>query len=90
MNDGGTLHKSPGNAQDEKGKPTLKLESALLEILACPRCHAALRAADDAEELRCTSAECGLIYPVRDDIPVLLVDQARHPGTQRPNATGAD
>jgi hypothetical protein len=27
----------------------------------------------------CTSSSCGLAYPVRDDIPVLLVDEARHP-----------
>lgn len=29
------------------------------------------------DELFCTSASCGLVYPVRDDIPVLLVDEAR-------------
>jgi hypothetical protein len=27
----------------------------------------------------CTNAECGLAYPVRDDIPVLLIDEARDP-----------
>jgi uncharacterized protein YbaR (Trm112 family) len=38
-----------------------------------------LRADDAAEELVCTSDSCGLAYPVRDDIPVLLVDEARRP-----------
>ena len=55
----------------------MNLDPALLEILACPRCHAALRADDAAAELVCTG--CGLAYPVRDDIPVLLVDEARTP-----------
>ncbi|MEU6344892.1 MULTISPECIES: Trm112 family protein [unclassified Streptomyces] len=55
------------------------VESSLLEILACPACHAPLREDDDARELACTSGDCGLAYPVRDDIPVLLVDEARRP-----------
>jgi uncharacterized protein len=29
----------------------------------------------------CTGADCGLAYPVRDDIPVLLVEEARRPST---------
>jgi uncharacterized protein len=55
----------------------VQLDPRLLEILACPRCHAALRVDDAAQELVCTSATCGLAYPVRDDIPVLLIDEAR-------------
>jgi uncharacterized protein YbaR (Trm112 family) len=57
----------------------LKIDDWLLDILACPACKSPLRvSADaDADELACTSAECGLVYPVRDDIPVLLVDEAR-------------
>ncbi|WP_405582278.1 Trm112 family protein [Streptomyces sp. NBC_01190] len=55
------------------------VEPSLLEILACPACHAPFREDTDASELVCTSATCGLAYPVRDDIPVLLVDEARRP-----------
>jgi uncharacterized protein YbaR (Trm112 family) len=55
----------------------VNLDPALLDILACPNCRATLRADDDAAELVCTS--CGFAYPVRDDIPVLLVDEARRP-----------
>ncbi len=53
------------------------LDPALLEILVCPKCHAKLKLA--ADELVCTGADCGLAYPVRDDIPVLLIDEARSP-----------
>ncbi|WP_219466539.1 Trm112 family protein [Nonomuraea rhizosphaerae] len=55
----------------------MKIDDWLLEILACPACKAPLRAETETEELVCTG--CGLIYPVRDDIPVLLVDEARKP-----------
>jgi uncharacterized protein YbaR (Trm112 family) len=51
----------------------------LLEILACPNCRAELNVDDAAGELVCTG--CGYAYPVRDNIPVLLVDEARRPGT---------
>ena len=53
----------------------MKLDASLLEILACPVDHSPLRVDDAAEELVCTG--CGLAYPVRDDIPVLLADEAR-------------
>lgn len=57
----------------------MQLDPRLMEILACPVCHSPLRADEAAEELVCTSGECGLAYPVRDDIPVLLIDEARRP-----------
>jgi uncharacterized protein YbaR (Trm112 family) len=56
----------------------------LLDILACPNCRAELRADDEAAELVCTS--CGYAYPVRDDIPVLLVDEARRPPEGEPSS----
>ncbi|SDN85094.1 Trm112 family protein [Actinacidiphila guanduensis] len=55
------------------------VEPSLLEILACPACHAPLREDTAENELVCTSDTCGLAYPVRDEIPVLLVDEARRP-----------
>lgn len=57
----------------------MKLDPALLEIIACPACHSPLRPDDAAGELACTG--CELVYPVRDDIPILLVDEA-HPTTR--------
>jgi len=52
----------------------------LLEVLACPVCHSDLEPVCGAiagldEGLRCRG--CRRIYPVRDGIPVMLVDQAR-------------
>ncbi|HEX4700146.1 MAG TPA: Trm112 family protein [Actinomycetes bacterium] len=57
----------------------MQLDPRLMEILACPNCHSTLRADDAAAELVCTSETCGLAYPVRDGIPVLLIDEARRP-----------
>ncbi|WP_084527939.1 Trm112 family protein [Nocardioides dokdonensis] len=55
------------------------LDPALLDIIVCPDCHGELAeaGADAAPELVC--GRCGLAYPVRDGIPVLLVDEARRP-----------
>jgi uncharacterized protein YbaR (Trm112 family) len=57
------------------------LEPWLVEILACPcEQHATLAydpaAADGAGELACTS--CDRVFRIEDDIPVLLLDEARH------------
>ncbi|KJY35050.1 Trm112 family protein [Streptomyces sp. NPDC048387] len=60
----------------------MPLEAGLLEILACPACHAPFQdnsADETTPELVCTGQDCGLAYPVRDGIPVLLVDEARRP-----------
>ena len=57
----------------------MPVDKELLEILACPSCRGdvELRAADDAEEIVCLN--CGLRYPVRDGIPVMLVEEAARP-----------
>jgi uncharacterized protein YbaR (Trm112 family) len=55
----------------------MELEDWVLDIIVCPKCRAGLRAEADASELVCTG--CGLAYPVRDNIPVLLIDEARRP-----------
>ena len=51
----------------------------LLEIIVCPACHGTLVLTEgDDPELVCQG--CGLAYPIRDGIPVLLVDEARPAG----------
>jgi uncharacterized protein YbaR (Trm112 family) len=57
----------------------MPLDAGLLEILACPACHAPLQLQEEDTELVCTGQDCGLAYPVRDGIPVLLIDEARRP-----------
>ena len=49
----------------------------LLEILACPKCKAPVR--EEADRLVCTNPQCGLRYPIRDGIPVMLIDEAEKP-----------
>jgi uncharacterized protein YbaR (Trm112 family) len=59
------------------------MEPWVRDILRCPACGGELRdstAPDGAPELICTTATCALAYPVRDGIPVLLVDDA-HPAS---------
>jgi uncharacterized protein YbaR (Trm112 family) len=55
------------------------LDPSLLELLACPACHGGLR--QEGERLRCSF--CGRRYPIREGIPVLLVEEAEGPeGTE--------
>lgn len=51
-----------------------KIPDDLLKILVCPKCKTAVVQEDDA--LQCTNKECRLRYPVRDGIPVMLVEEA--------------
>lgn len=53
----------------------MQLDPKLLDIIVCPACHESLSV--QGEELVCSG--CAYAYPVRDDIPVLLVDEARKP-----------
>ncbi|HIC45163.1 Trm112 family protein, partial [Methylophaga sp.] len=47
------------------------MDNALLEILACPACKGKLHYKKEAQELFCSA--CRLAYPVKDDIPVMLI-----------------
>lgn len=52
----------------------MPLNPELLEIIVCPDCHGKLELADDESALRCLN--CHRVYPVRDGIPVLLIDES--------------
>ena len=54
---------------------TPEIDPKLLEILVCPLTKAPLRYDREAQEL--ISEEAGLAYPIRDGIPIMLVDEAR-------------
>ncbi|MEI8208013.1 MAG: Trm112 family protein [Methylococcales bacterium] len=51
------------------------MDKKLLDILACPICKSSLRYDKTKEELICRADR--LAFPVRDDIPVMLEDEAR-------------
>ena len=59
------------------------MDSKLLDILVCPLCKGELQYQQEAKELVCRFD--ALAYPVRDDIPVMLPDEARKiPETEMP------
>ena len=49
------------------------LSKQLLEILCCPKCHGVINYEPEKNTLTCTS--CKKIYPVKDDIPIMLLDE---------------
>jgi uncharacterized protein len=53
---------------------TMAISHDLLEILACPACKAKVELKPDGSGLKCL--ECKRVYPIRDDIPVMLIDEA--------------
>ncbi|HEV7473388.1 MAG TPA: Trm112 family protein [Pyrinomonadaceae bacterium] len=52
----------------------MTISQDLLEILACPACKAKVELKPDGNALKCVA--CRRVYPIRDDIPVMLVDEA--------------
>jgi hypothetical protein len=53
----------------------MSLSPQLLEILVCPKCKGELEYREKEAVLVCNA--CRLSYPVRDDIPVMLIDEAK-------------
>ena len=51
------------------------LAKELLQMLVCPACKQALEYRQNPESLKCT--RCHRVYTVRDDIPIMLVDEAK-------------
>jgi uncharacterized protein len=53
----------------------MPVSKELLEILVCPLCKTAVTPTADLQGLKCGT--CHRVYPVRNDIPVMLVDEAK-------------
>jgi hypothetical protein len=53
------------------------IDPKLLEIMQCPACAGELSERREPPALVC--ADCGRAYPVRDGIPVMLIEEAEHP-----------
>ncbi|MBP2292380.1 Trm112 family protein [Azospirillum rugosum] len=58
-----------------EGKSQARVDPKLLEILVCPLTKGPLRY--DAERAELISERAGLAYPIRDGIPIMLIDEAR-------------
>ena len=56
----------------------MALDPKLIEILACPNCKGEVEYVK-AEDIIVCRGECGYRYPVRDDIPIMLIDEAIKP-----------
>jgi len=52
----------------------MAISRELLEILACPKCKGDVRLNDAQDGLVCEA--CRLLYPIKDDIPVMLIEEA--------------
>ncbi|MGH7934268.1 MAG: Trm112 family protein [Candidatus Binataceae bacterium] len=52
----------------------MALSHELLDILACPKCKGELHLTDKQDGLVCEA--CKLCYPIREDIPIMLIDEA--------------
>ena len=52
----------------------MPIDKELLDILACPKCKGDIRLNESEDGLICDS--CKLLYHIKDDIPVMLIDEA--------------
>ena len=52
----------------------MEISADFIEIMRCPACRARIELKPDGSGLKCV--ECRRVYPIRDEIPVLLVDEA--------------
>ena len=53
----------------------MTINQELLDILACPKCKGDIHLNDAGDGLICDS--CKLLYEIRDDIPIMLIDEAK-------------
>ncbi len=53
----------------------MAISQELLDILACPKCKGEVKLNPGQDGLVCEA--CRLVYPIRDDIPIMLIDQAQ-------------
>lgn len=59
---------------NEQNETTTSLRRLLDGTLVCPACHSSLRL--EEEGLQCEGAECGRIFPIRDGVPIMLIEES--------------
>ena len=52
----------------------MAINKELLDILACPKCNGDIQLTESGDGLVCSA--CRLVYPIKDDIPVMLIEEA--------------
>lgn len=52
----------------------MSLNKVLLEVLACPKCKEDIELVGNEEGLKCR--KCEVVYPIKDEIPIMLIDEA--------------
>jgi uncharacterized protein len=52
----------------------MPIATELLEILACPKCKGDIALTPQGDGLAC--AKCAVVYPIREDIPIMLIEEA--------------
>jgi uncharacterized protein YbaR (Trm112 family) len=62
------------NSPPESGRIDMGISKELLDILACPKCKGDIHLNEAGDGLVCEA--CRLMYPIKDDIPVMLIDEA--------------
>jgi uncharacterized protein YbaR (Trm112 family) len=53
----------------------MPISQELLDVLACPKCKGDLKLTDTEDGLLCEA--CRLLYEIRDEIPIMLIDEAK-------------
>jgi uncharacterized protein YbaR (Trm112 family) len=57
------------------------IDKELLDILACPACKQDVRL--EVDKIVCQNPKCGLRYPIKDDIPIMLIEEAEKPTNKK-------
>jgi uncharacterized protein YbaR (Trm112 family) len=63
------------NSSKKKGANTMAINQELLDILACPKCKGEIHLNEKKDGLVCET--CRLVYEIRDDIPIMLIEEAK-------------
>jgi uncharacterized protein YbaR (Trm112 family) len=56
----------------------MSVSKELIDILVCPNCHGDIEYDETSSKITCLG-KCRYVYPVRDDIPIMLIDEAEKP-----------
>jgi uncharacterized protein YbaR (Trm112 family) len=68
------MFRAQGSRLRAQGVPLMPVDPELLEILACPNCKTKVDLVKNGTALKCS--RCKRVYPIKDDIPVMLIDEA--------------